>query len=109
MASLSEFYRPPQTPQALTLGSGALAASDATADAGLQQSRALRQWSTQALPSMVNAASSRGTSRAGWTGLRSDWAKEGVSNQVGDIQQQLNRYLAGLRRQGVLATTGVAM
>lgn len=93
----------------MPLGSNNLNASDATADAGLQQSRALRQWSTQTLPSMVNAASSRGSVRSGWTGLRSDWAKEGVANQVGDIQQQLQRYLAGIRRQGVLATTGVAL
>lgn len=109
MASLSDYYQPPATPLPFTLANNALEAGDATADAGLAQSRALRNYGTRQLPDLVNRYSARGTVRGGMAGVMADRLKEDTGNQVGDIQRQLDRTLARLRRSGVLATTGVAV
>lgn len=108
MASLSDYYSPPSG-RALpyTLADNALTGSDATADAGLAQSRILRNFSTRTMPDLVNRYSARGTARSGWAGIMADRAKEDATNDYGDVQRQLDRTMAGLRRAGVLATTGV--
>lgn len=110
MASLSDFYQPASGgPQAFTLADNALQGSDATSDAGLQQSRLMRNYATRSLPDLVNRYSARGTARSGWAGVMSDRLKQDTGDQYGDIQQRLERTMAGLRRAGVLATTGVAL
>lgn len=109
MASLSDYYQPAGTPLPFTLANNAIQGSDATQDAGLAQSRALRNYGTRQLPDLLNRYSSRGTARSGWAGVMADRLKEDTGNQVGDIQRQLDRTLAGLRRSGVLAATGIAI
>lgn len=110
MASLADFYQAPSgTPLPFTLANNALDASDATSDAGLQQSRLLRNYASRSLPDMVNRYSARGTVRGGQAGVMADRLKQDVGDQYGDIQIRLNRTLAGLRRAGVLATTGVSL
>lgn len=110
MPSLSDYYTPSSnTALPFTLANNALEGSDATTDAGLAQSRLLRNYGTRQLPDLVNRYSSRGTARSGWAGVMADRLKEDTGNQYGDIQRQLDRTLAGLRRNGVLATTGVTL
>lgn len=110
MASLSDFYTPQGgTPLPFTLADNALVGSDATSDAGLQQSRIMRNFSQRSLPDLVNRYSARGTARSGWSGVMADRMKEDAGDQYGDIQINLNRTLAGLRRAGVLAATGIAI
>lgn len=107
MASLGDFYTPTGPPAAKTLADNAISAGDATADAGLAQSRIMRNFGTRQLPDLLNRYSSRGTARSGWAGVMSDRLKEDASNQYGDVQRQLDRTLAGLRRSGVLAAGGL--
>lgn len=107
MASLGDFYQPQTTPLPFTLANNALTAGDATADAGLAQSRILRNFSTRQLPDLVNRYSARGTARSGWAGVMADRLKEDAGNQAGDIQRNLDRTLSGLRRSGVLAAGGL--
>lgn len=78
-------------------------------NAGLQQTRILRNYSTRALPDLVNNFASRGTFYGGSAGVAGDRLKEDVGNQYGDVQRQLDLRLAQLRRQGILAATGVAI
>lgn len=109
MASLSDFAPAPSTPIGFTLGDLDLQGSNDRVDAGLAQSRALRDYSQTTLPGIVNDAAAKGTFYGGQVGVRGDKAKQAVSDQVGDITMQLNRQLASLRRQGVLAASGISL
>lgn len=106
MAALTDFY----TPGVNAPGAFAdlnIQASDARTDAGLSQSRLMRNFSERSLPDLVNRYAARGTFYGGQAGVAGDRLKEDVGNQYGDIQRALDRQLAHLRRQGVLAATGV--
>lgn len=109
MASLMDFYQAPQG-QALPFQQAdlSLSGSDARQDAGLAQSRTLRNagW---AQTDLVNSESARGTARSGWAGIRSDRVKQQYGDEYGDVQRTLDKQLAGLRRAGVLAGIGVTI
>lgn len=109
VATLADFTAAPATPLGFTLGSLDLSGSDARTDAGLATSRLLSDYSTRALPSLVNSEASKGTFYGGQAGVRADQLKEDEVNQAGDISRQLGRTLAGLRRQGVMAAAGVSL
>jgi hypothetical protein len=110
MASLADYYKPPAAPNTAALQSAInLTASDARVDAGLAQSRLKSAYATRALPDLVNRYAARGTFSGGQARLQADRLKQDVANEQGDIQRQLNRTLATLRRQGVLATTGIGI
>lgn len=107
MASLYDYYQAPnQSPFQFDLANNALSASDATTDAGLAQYQTLHNYATRSLPDMVNAYSSRGTVRSGWAGVMADRLKEDTGNQLAQTQMALQRQLAGLSRNSVLATMG---
>lgn len=107
MASLSDFVSTQgsgNAPQGLA--NFALDGSQSRIDAGLAQTRLLRQFSDRALPALVNRYAAKGTFYGGQAGVQSDQLKEDYTNDFGDIQRQLNARLADLRRQGILAATG---
>lgn len=108
MASLTDFTQAPSTPIAFTLGNLDLTGSDARQDAGLAQSRLLRDYSTRALPGLVNSEAYKGTFYGGQAGVRADQLKQDTGDQYGDITRSLDRQLAALRRAGVLAAAGVS-
>ena len=108
MASLTDLYSPGANAPAQLAGT-ALGASEARTDAGLSQSRLLSNYSQRSLPDLVNRYAARGTFYGGQAGVAADRLKEDTGNQVGDIQRMLDRQLAHLRRQGILAATGVAL
>lgn len=108
MATLADFTAAPTTPLGFTLGDLDLTGSNDRVDAGLAQTRLLRDFSQQTLPGIVNGAAANGTFYGGQVGVRADQAKQGVADQTGDITMQLNRSLAALRRQGVAAAAGVS-
>lgn len=96
---------PTAQPLGFSLSDYGLSASDATADAGLQQSRLLRDYG-QSTNDLVNSDAANGSFYGGQIGVQSDRMKQGYSDQYGDVQRNLDRTLAGLRRAGVLAATG---
>lgn len=108
MASLSDIYSPGANTPAM-LADLNIQAGDARTDAGLSQTRLMRNYSTRALPDLVNRYAARGTFSGGQAGVAGDRLKEDVGNQFGDIQRLLDRQLAHFRRQGVLAATGVSI
>lgn len=108
MASLTDLYAPGANAPAALAGLD-LQASDARTDAGLSQSRLLRNYSDRNLPDLVNRYAARGTFYGGQAGVAADRLKEDTGNQYGDIQRLLDRQLANLRRQGILAATGVTL
>lgn len=108
MASLSSYY----STQGNAVGDIMNAdqqGSDARTDAGLQQSRLLSRFSQRTLPDMRDRFASRGTLYGGQFGVQGDRAKEDTANQYGDVQRMLDRQLANLRRQGIMAATGVML
>lgn len=109
MATLANLTAAPATPLGFTLGNLDITGSNDRVDAGLAQSRLLRDYAQQTLPGIVNDAAAKGTFYGGQVGVRADQAKQGVADQSGDITMQLNRSLAALRRQGVLAASGVSL
>lgn len=109
MATLADFSAAPTTPLGFTLGNLDIQGSNDRVDAGLAQSRLLRDYSQQTLPGIVNDAAAKGTFYGGQVGVRADLAKQNVSDQTGDITMQLNRSLAALRRQGVAAAAGISL
>lgn len=108
MASLADLYSPGANAPA-SLSDLDIQASDARTDAGLSQSRLLRGYATRQLPDLVNRYAARGTFYGGQAGVAADRLKEDVTNQYGDVQRLLDRQLAGIRRAGILAATGVAI
>lgn len=108
MASLADLYAPGANAPS-TLADTNIQAADARTDAGLAQSRLLRGFATRSLPDLVSRYAARGTFYGGQAGAAGDRLKEDVTNQYGDIQRLLDRQLAGLRRQGILAATGVSI
>ena len=109
MGSISDFYTTQGGNVPGALANIGMSRSDAGIDAGLAQSRLLSNYSTRQLPGVVNSNAARGTFYGGSAGVEADRLKEDVGNQYVDIQQQLNRHLANLRRQGVLAATGMVL
>ncbi len=109
MGAISDMYNSQISNVPGTFANIGLSRSDAGTDAGLAQSRLLRNYSTRQLPGIVNSNAARGTFYGGSAGVEADQAKEDTANQFGDIQQQLNRQLANLRRQGILAATGMVL
>lgn len=109
MASLASFYQPPATNAPALLDSYNQSAGYATTQAGLEQSRGLRDYGNVTLPGIVNDAAARGTFFGGQVGVRADQAKQQQVDQYGDIQNTLNMKLADLRRQGILAATGISL
>lgn len=108
MASLADFYNPTAsfTP---TIADIEMQSSDARNDAALAQSRNTDQYQKRMLPDLVNHYAARGTFYGGQAGVAADRLKDDVATQNGDIQRMLDRNLAALRRQGILAATGVAL
>lgn len=104
MASLSNYGGAAQN-----LANIGLEGSDMTADTGLAQTRLMRNYSTRMLPDLVNRYAAKGTFYGGQAGYQADQLKEDVGNQYGDLQRNLQRQLAGLRRAGVLAAMGVVI
>lgn len=94
---------------ASSLANLGLEGSDAASDAGLAQSRLLRNYSQRALPGLANMHAARGTFYGGQAGLDADRLKEDVGDDYGDISRNLTRTMAGLRRAGVLASMGVVI
>lgn len=74
-----------------------------------QQSRLLSQFGNRALPDLNNAYAARGTFYGGSRSVAGQRATEDTMNQYGDLETNLQRTLAGLRRSGILAATGVAI
>jgi hypothetical protein len=110
MASLRDFVTTQVSGNpALSLADLGLQASDAATEAGLQQTRLMRDYSTRLLPDLINRHAARGTFYGGQVGLQADQLKEDVGNQYGDIQRRLQQQLADLRRRGILAATGVML
>lgn len=109
MASLNELYTTQGGGAISSLASLGLQASDARVDAGLAQSRLLRNYGQRMLPDLVNRHAAKGTFYGGQIGVQADRLKEDVGDEYGDIQRNLNRALADLRRRGILAATGVML
>lgn len=109
MASLTDFYQPPATNAPALIDSLNESGAQATTQAALEQSRGLRDFSAITMPGIVNDAASRGTFYGGQVGVRGDLAKQQEVDQYGDIQNTLNMKLTDLRRQGILAATGISL
>lgn len=92
-----------------TIGDADLGGSLARTDAGLQQTRLLRNYATRSLPDLTHNYAAKGTFYGGSAGVAADRLKEDVGNQYGDVQRALDLKLAELRRQGILAATGVGI
>lgn len=108
MASLADMYRTQGS--AIPTISGVLdQESDLQTDAGLQLSRIGQQFAGRTLPGIIGAAASRGSLYGGQVGVRADTAKGAAAEQSADIQRLLARQLANLRRQGILAATGIGL
>lgn len=107
MATLSALYSTPNPFGSLLNMDDA--GSDARVDAGLQTSRLLSDFGNRYLPDVQNRYASRGTLYGGQIGAAVDRTKGEVANQQADIQRALDRQLSYLRRQGILAATGVGL
>lgn len=108
MASLADMYRS-QSGTIPTISGVLDQESDLQTDAGLQVSRIGQQFAERTLPGIVNSAAARGSLYGGQVGVRADTAKGSAAEQSADIQRLLARQLANLRRQGILAATGVGL
>lgn len=109
MASLSNFYSAPAGNVSQRLADYSLEGSDRATDTGLQQSRLMRDYSERYLPELVGGHAARGTFYGGQVGVQADRLKQDVGDQYGDLQRNLQRQLADLRRRGILAATGVVL
>lgn len=90
------------------IASGELSASDAASNAAVTQGRLLRDYGQQQLPQLVNQQAANGTFYGGQAGVQADNLTQGVNDQYGDVQRQLDQFIANSRRAGVLAATGMA-
>lgn len=110
MASLTDLYAPPSaTPGAFIQAGLNQSAANASEDAGLSMARMRRQFETRTLPDIADSFASSGSFFSGATGLAADRAKESYANDSGDIERLLNRHLADLSRQRVLASMGISI
>lgn len=107
MASLSSYWSAPSGNAAKSLADINLQGSDLASDAGLAQSRILRDYSQRNLPALVNREAAKGTFYGGGAGRRADMLKEDTADAYGDITRNLSRQMANLRRSGIMAATGV--
>lgn len=75
-------------------------------DAGIATSRALQDYSTRALPDMMNQGAAAGQTGSSGLRNRADRLTQDVGRNVTDIQRMLNRNLASIAQQKVMATMG---
>lgn len=81
----------------------------ATTDARTQEARNLYQFGTRTLPDLNSAYAAKGTFYGGSRSVAGGRAAEDLNNANADLEMNLARTLAGLRRSGILAATGVAV
>lgn len=112
MPSLASYYTPPTGNTSALLASNNVESGLATTQAGLDTTRATRDFADITMPGLVNNAAASGDFYGGMLGHQADMAKRTLNDQVGaggDIQNALNQKLADLRRSGILAATGVSL
>lgn len=110
MASLLDYYTPPSsTPPAFMQEGINRQAGYAGEDAGLKQTLAKRQFENRTMPDLVNRQASRGAFHSGSTGVLADRAKENYLTDQGDTSRLLQRTMADLSRNRILASIGVAI
>lgn len=109
MANLQSFYQAPAG-VALPFQLGQIQQNEAQSreDAGLTQNRLGVQYG-RTLTGLVNDASSKGTARGGQVGVRGDQAREDFNYQNSDVQRLLNRHLADLQYNRIMATLGTTL
>lgn len=108
MASLSDYLQPGGNAAAAN-ANYSLESGLASIDAGEQLRRLERNYTSRQLPSLVNMHAARGTFMSGGIGREADMLKQDVGDTTTDINMDLAKTLAGLRRQGILAASGISI
>ena len=99
MPGLGDFVR--------DFGSNAESAALMSNQSGLERGRMRDIWQSRTLPDLSNRMASRGTYYGGQKNVMMERAREDKDWNMGNISRDLSLQLAGLRRSGILAATGV--
>jgi len=109
MASLQDFYSAPGgSPLPIQLQQLQQNEAQSREDSGLTKNR-LGVMYGRGLTNITNAASARGTVRGGQVGVRADQAREDFNYQNSDVDRLLNRHLADLQYNRIMATLGTTL
>lgn len=107
MASFADLYQADQgTPLGFSLAGINDQMGDARTDAGLQKSQNSLMYS-RALTNLTNDYSAKGTARGGMAGVAGDQLGQDYAYGQGSTDMMLNRTLANLSRNKILATYGL--
>lgn len=108
-AALAPFYQAP-TGQALPFQLGQIGQDEYNSreDAGLTNGR-LGELYGRNITNLTNQASAMGTARGGQVGVREDQARNDLNYNQGDVDRLLNRHLADLQYNRIMATMGTTL
>jgi hypothetical protein len=109
-SNLSDIWAPPSTPPlGFTLANLNQQQTDVTTDAGLQQSRMIRNFSQYNLPDLVNNQAAKGAFASSATHDKADRLRQFANDDYGDSVLRTGRTVAGLATNGILAAGGIQL
>ncbi len=109
MASLMDYYQASGPSGAFTQAGINQQAGEVSEDAGLAQTLMKRQFESRTLPDLINNQASRGAFHSSATSNALNRATEDYTGESADVSRLLQRELAGLSRNRILAGLGVAI
>jgi len=109
MASLLDYYQPSGPSGAFAQAGINAQAGEVSEDAGLSQTLMKRQFETRTLPDLVNRQAGRGAFFSSASSNALNRAGEDYVTESSDVSRLLQRSLAGLSRQRILAGLGVSI
>jgi len=109
MASLLDYYQPTGPSSAFTQADINARAGEQAEDAGLSQTLLKRQFETRTLPDLVNRQAGRGAFFSSASSNALNRAGEDYVTESADVSRLLQRSLANLSRNRILAGLGVSI